>query len=113
MRSALLVCIAFAAFFANANTTLVDAFSELKLVNQSKVSGQFEQHKKIKVLKNSIVSAGSFSADQSGFVWQQKNWMYIQLYGVMTQCLPQENFLMNLFCQIITIKKKLIISLKK
>ncbi|MGB0858436.1 MAG: outer membrane lipoprotein carrier protein LolA [Pseudoalteromonas spongiae] len=72
MRSALLVCIAFAAFFANANTTLVDAFSELKLVNQSKVSGQFEQHKKIKVLKNSIVSAGSFSADQSGFVWQQK-----------------------------------------
>ena len=72
MRSALVLCIAFVSFLANANSTLVDAFDQLKLVNQSAVNGHFEQHKKIKVLKNSIVSTGTFSADQGGFVWQQK-----------------------------------------
>lgn len=71
MRSVLMLLVCVMSLAVNAKDTMTEAFETLSLVKQTEVFGEFEQRKKIKILKNSLVSKGVFNANSSGFVWQQ------------------------------------------
>lgn len=71
MRNLLLLLVSFITLPVLAENAMTDAFERLSLVKQTDVSGEFEQHKKIKILKNKIISKGVFSANANGFKWQQ------------------------------------------
>lgn len=72
MIKRVLLCVLFYTYaVTGAANELEEAFAKLNLSPNKSVSGQFEQAKKITVLKNELSSSGSFQADENGFVWQQ------------------------------------------
>lgn len=70
-KSILLACSLLVMSVCASANELDQAFTKLNLKPLQAVSGKFEQAKKITVLKKELLSNGTFSADENGFVWQQ------------------------------------------